>query len=103
MQYTKINIPAELRFMKRAHVFISGRVQGVWFRASTKDRADELSLRGWVRNLPDGRVEAVFEGDDRAVEEMVEWCRHGPPMARVDGIEISYEKPQGETSFRIIY
>ena len=89
--------------MKRAHVFISGRVQGVWFRASTKDRADELSLRGWVRNLPDGKVEAVFEGDDRAVEEMVEWCRHGPPMARVDGIEISYEKPQGETSFRIIY
>lgn len=89
--------------MKRAHVFVSGRVQGVWFRASTRDKAEELSLKGWVRNLPDGRVEAVFEGDDRAVEEMVEWCRHGPPMARVDTVDIEYEKPQGERSFRIIY
>jgi len=89
--------------MKRAHVFVSGRVQGVWFRASTRDKAEELSLKGWVRNLPDGRVEAVFEGDDRAVEEMVEWCRHGPPMARVDRVDIEYEKPQGERSFRIIY
>ncbi len=89
--------------MKRAHVFVSGRVQGVWFRASTRDKAEELSLNGWVRNLPDGRVEAVFEGDDRAVEEMVEWCRHGPPMARVDRVDIEYEKPQGERSFRIIY
>ncbi|MCD6147602.1 MAG: acylphosphatase [Thermoplasmata archaeon] len=89
--------------MKRAHVFVSGRVQGVWFRASTRDKAEELSLNGWVRNLPDGRVEAVFEGDDRAVEEMVEWCRHGPPMARVDTVDIEYEKPQGERSFRIIY
>jgi len=89
--------------MKRAHVFVSGRVQGVWFRASTRDKAEELSLNGWVRNLPDGRVEAVFEGDDRAVEEMVEWCRYGPPMARVDRVDIEYEKPQGERSFRIIY
>ena len=89
--------------MKRAHVFVSGRVQGVWFRASTRDKAEELSLNGWVRNLPDGRVEAVFEGDDRAVEEMVEWCRHGPTMARVDTVDIEYEKPQGERSFRIIY
>jgi len=89
--------------MKRAHVFVSGRVQGVWFRASTRDKAEELSLKGWVRNLPDGRVEAIFEGDDRAVEEMVEWCRHGPPMARVDTVDIEYEKPQGERSFRIIY
>jgi len=89
--------------MKRAHVFVSGRVQGVWFRASTRDKAEELSLKGWVRNLPDGRVEAVFEGDERAVEEMVEWCRHGPPMARVDTVDIEYEKPQGERSFRIIY
>jgi len=89
--------------MKRAHVFISGRVQGVWFRASTRDKAEELSLNGWVRNLPDGRVEAVFEGDDKAVDEMVEWCHYGPPMARVDTVDIEYEKPQGERAFRIVY
>jgi len=103
MQYTKINIPAELHFMKRAHVFISGRVQGGWFRASTRDKAEELSLSGWVRNLPDGRVEAVFEGDDKAVDEMVEWCHYGPSLARIDTVNIEYEEPQGERGFRIIY
>ena len=89
--------------MKRAHVKIYGRVQGVWFRASTKEMADKLGIKGWVRNMPDGTVEAVFEGDDKSVEKMIEWCHRGPPLARVDRVEVEYEEPQGETSFRIRY
>jgi acylphosphatase len=71
----------------RAHVFVSGRVQGVWFRESTRRRADELGLEGWVRNLPDGRVEALFEGDPSAVRLAVEYVREGPAHARVDHVE----------------
>lgn len=89
--------------MKRASVKIYGRVQGVWFRANTKEMAEKIGVVGWVRNMPDGSVEAVFEGEDEKVEKMIEWCRHGPPLARVDGIEVKYEKPKGEKSFRIIY
>jgi acylphosphatase len=89
--------------MKRAHVKIYGRVQGVWFRASTKEVADKLGVRGWVRNMPDGTVEAVFEGDDKSVEKIIEWCHRGPPLARVDRVEVEYEEPQGETEFRIRY
>ncbi|HHH77727.1 MAG TPA: acylphosphatase [Thermoplasmatales archaeon] len=89
--------------MKRAHVLISGRVQGVWFRASTRDRAESLHLSGWVRNLVDGRVEAVFEGDDGRVDEMVKWCHEGPPMAVVEDVEVGYGKPQGERGFEIRY
>ncbi len=89
--------------MKRAHVKIYGKVQGVWFRAHTKEMADKLGIKGWVRNVPDGSVEAVFEGDDEAVEEIIKWCHHGPPLARVDKVEVSYEEPKGEKDFRIIY
>jgi len=89
--------------MKRAHVLISGRVQGVWFRASTRDKAESLSLSGWVRNIPDGRVEAVFEGDEEDVANMVRWCHAGPPMARVDRVEVEYEPLQGERGFEIRY
>ena len=89
--------------MKRAHVRIYGKVQGVWFRANTKEMADKLGIKGWVRNVPDGSVEAVFEGDDEAVEEIIKWCHHGPPLARVDKVEVSYEEPKGEKDFRIIY
>ena len=89
--------------MKRAHVKIYGRVQGVWFRASTKEMADKLGIKGWVRNMPDGTVEAVFEGDDKSVEKIIEWCHRGPPLARVDRVEVEYEEPQGETDFRIRY
>jgi acylphosphatase len=71
----------------RAHVFVSGRVQGVWFRESTRRRADELGVRGWVRNLPDGRVEALFEGDPSAVRLAVEYVREGPAHARVDQVD----------------
>ena len=77
----------------RRHVWISGRVQGVWFRESTRRLARELGVSGWVRNLPDGRVEAVFEGDEACVSRLVEFVRRGPPHARVAGVEIVEEKP----------
>lgn len=80
----------------RVHVFISGKVQGVFFRSSTKDRADELNLTGWVRNLADGQVEAVFEGEEGNVEKMVQWCRRGPEYARVTDVEVISEQYKGE-------
>jgi acylphosphatase len=81
---------------KRAHVFISGWVQGVFFRAETRDLARQLGVTGWVRNLWDGRVEAVFEGEDWAVERLVSWCQRGPRGAEVENIEIAYEDYIGE-------
>ena len=89
--------------MKRARVRIYGRVQGVWFRANTKEIADKLNLKGWVRNMPDGSVEAVFEGNDENVEKAIEWCHRGPPLARVDKVDVEYEEPQGEKDFKIRY
>ncbi len=71
-----------------AHVLISGRVQGVWFRASTKQKAEQLGIKGWVRNTSDGCVEAVFEGQEELVREIIEWCYHGPPMAKVSNVEV---------------
>jgi acylphosphatase len=85
----------------RAHVFVSGRVQGVYYRANTRDTAAELGVDGWVRNLPDGRVEAVFEGPEDAVEEMVEWCHTGSPAAEVEDVEAEYADPGGEDGFRV--
>jgi acylphosphatase len=82
----------------RAHVFVSGRVQGVFFRQSTQIQAQSLGLKGWARNLSDGRVEAVFEGDKSAVQKLVDYCRHGPTAAKVENIEINYEKYKGEFS-----
>ncbi len=88
----------------RAHLFISGRVQGVSFRWNTQYQAQTLELTGWVRNTWDGRVEAVFEGEEAAVHKMVKWCRHGARPARVDNVEINYGQPTGEfRSFRIAY
>lgn len=84
------------RERKRAHVWISGRVQGVFFRAHTADRARQWGVVGFVRNLPDGRVEALFEGDAPAVEKMVAWCHQGPPRARVDRVEVQWEEPRGD-------
>ena len=89
--------------MKRAHVRIYGRVQGVWFRANTKEMAEKLGLKGWVRNVPDGSVEAVFEGDEKNVEKAIEWCHYGPSLARVDKVDVEYEEPRGEKDFRIRY
>ena len=89
---------------KRVHVYISGRVQGVWFRSYTQEEARRLGVKGWVRNLPDGRVEAVFEGDEDAVSAMVRWCHIGSPSARVTGVEVYEEPYTGEFSdFQIRY
>ncbi len=82
----------------RVHVFVSGRVQGVFFRQSTQRKAQSLYVKGWVRNLPDGRVEAVFEGDESAVKTLIDYCRRGPSAARVDDLEVRNENYVGEFS-----
>ncbi len=86
---------------RRARVVVSGRVQGVFFRATCAERARELGLGGSVRNLPDGSVEAVFEGPEDAVDAMVGWCRTGPRLARVDRVEVVSEEPVGDVGFRV--
>jgi acylphosphatase len=86
----------------RAHVFVSGQVQGVGYRASTCDLAYLLKLNGWVRNLRDGRVEAVFEGSQSQVEEMIRWCHQGPPAAVVKVVQLDYEPPEGLQSFELM-
>ncbi|SEO78323.1 acylphosphatase [Halogranum amylolyticum] len=85
----------------RAHVYVTGTVQGVFYRANTRETAEEHGVDGWVRNLDDGRVEAVFEGPEAAVESMVEWCHTGSPAANVDGVDVEYAEPEGEEGFRI--
>lgn len=75
---------------ERAHVRVSGSVQGVFFRDSTRRKAEDLGLAGWVKNLPDGRVEAVFEGPSESVREMVGWCESGPSQADVEDVEVEY-------------
>lgn len=88
--------------MKRMHVLISGRVQGVFFRAETLRAALSLSLAGWVRNREDGRVEALFEGEGESVDRMLAWCRQGPPRARVDRVDMTEEPWRGDLQgFRI--
>ncbi len=86
----------------RVHVVISGRVQGVFFRASTAEKADELGLVGWVKNTPEGDVEAVFEGEEGAVAEMLAWCHRGPALAKVVKVDATTEAFTGEfTKFSI--
>ena len=80
----------------RVHLFISGRVQGVFFRSSTKEKAKKIGVNGFVRNLADGRVEAVFEGKEDRIEKMVDWCRRGPIGVEVSKIEINWESYKGE-------
>lgn len=88
----------------RVHVFIRGHVQGVFYRASTQRQANSLALRGWVRNLPDGGVEAVFEGEQATVERMLAWCRVGPPNAYVTDVDVRYVPATGEfTGFAVRY
>ncbi len=85
-----------------ASVIFHGKVQGVFFRANTKKRADELGLMGWVRNLPDGSVEALFIGTREVVEEAIEWCRTSQPHARVDNLDIEWlDNVGGFESFEI--
>jgi acylphosphatase len=87
--------------VRSVRVTISGRVQGVFFRASCAELARNLGLAGSVRNLRDGRLSATFQGADDAVDRMLAWCREGPPMARVDGLEIEDVPASDATGFRV--
>ena len=90
--------------MERVHLTIHGRVQGVFFRAHTQEEAARLRLAGWVRNTPDGSVEAVAEGERTALESFVAWCHRGPSSARVQKVDVSWEPAQGAFSgFHIRY
>jgi acylphosphatase len=89
---------------KRAHVIVSGRVQGVFFRAETQRAAQRYGVTGWVRNRPDGSVEAVFEGADQKVEMALAWCHSGSPMAQVSDVQVRWEDYTGEfDTFQITY
>lgn len=80
----------------RAHVIIKGRVQGVWYRGSTREAAHRIGgITGWVRNLASGDVEAVVEGERADVESLLEWCWQGPPLARVTAVDVNWEPPSG--------
>ncbi|MFP3867065.1 MAG: acylphosphatase [Desulfobacteraceae bacterium] len=88
----------------RARVLIDGMVQGVFFRANTRDQARQYGVNGWVRNLPGGGVEALFEGDKQAVEQVIDWCYQGPPSAWVKEVKVRWEPYQGDQSgFQIVY
>jgi acylphosphatase len=87
---------------ERAHVYVSGQVQGVFFRDSAREKAEQLGLNGWVKNLPDGRVEALFEGPSESVREMVRWCEEGPLHAEVEDVDAEFEASQGDlTGFEV--
>jgi len=96
----ELSTPTDLR---RVRVVVSGRVQGVFYRAECAQRAQALGLRGFVRNLADGRVEAAFEGDAGAVARMIAWCGEGPPLAVVDEVTVEEEPPCGDRDFRITH
>jgi acylphosphatase len=87
--------------MTRKRVVVGGRVQGVFFRDTTRRRADAAGVAGWVRNTPEGGVEAVFEGEPAAVKQLVEFCRRGPSRAEVTSVEVVEEDPEGLSSFQV--
>jgi acylphosphatase len=88
----------------RAHVFISGMVQGVFFRQETRQQAENLGVTGWVRNLYDGRVEAVFEGEEEDVKALVDFCRKGPRGAVITNVDVTFERFAGEfRNFKVTY
>ena len=84
-----------------AHVLISGKVQGVCYRAATREKAVAIGLCGWVRNLRDGRVEAVFEGPPATISQMINWCHQGPPAALVEAVQVDYQAATGLIGFQI--
>ena len=87
-----------------AHVFVTGKVQGVYYRQKTMETAKSHGVTGWVRNLPDGRVEAVLEGDEPGVKNVIEWCKIGPPKAQVENVDTKFESHTGKFSeFTISY
>ena len=88
----------------RAHVFVSGRVQGIFFRQNTKQKAESHGVTGWVRNLPDGRVEAIFEGEEEDVKALVDFCRKGPRGAVITNVDVTFERFAGEfRNFKVTY
>jgi acylphosphatase len=90
--------------IRRARIIVTGIVQGVFYRHNTKQQADRLSLAGTVRNLPDGSVEIVCEGDEKEIERLIEWCRQGPRGAFVENVDVQWhEKAGGLTYFSIVY
>ncbi|MEO1133058.1 MAG: acylphosphatase [Cyanobacteria bacterium J06639_1] len=95
--------PAPNREIHRVRVSISGRVQGVGYRFHTQQMARSLGVTGWVRNLPDGRVEAVFEASSDRLERAVQWCHRGSPAAEVSQVETQTETPEGLRGFEICY
>lgn len=84
--------------IRRVHLLISGSVQGVGFRYAARRQASQLRLVGWVRNRHDGRVEVVAEGDERTINDLIAWCRHGPPGSWVDDVNVDWEAPAGAFS-----
>ena len=80
----------------QAHLIIEGIVQGVFFRANAREKADKSNINGWIRNRPDGTVEAVFEGEEESVKKLIEWCHHGPPGAVVKNVKIEWQAYEGE-------
>lgn len=88
----------------RAQVIISGRVQGVFFRAHTRDFARKFGVKGWVKNRPDGKVEALFEGDEEDVKAVIDWCNDGPPAAAVSDVNVRWDDYKGEfKGFDVVY
>jgi acylphosphatase len=101
MVYPPVSFGESAMNEMRSRVVVEGRVQGVYFRDSTRRTAEELGLSGWVRNLPDGGVEAVFEGPAEAVAQAVAWTHHGPPAATVTSMTETAEEPEGLSGFAV--
>ena len=89
--------------MKCVHLIVSGRVQGVFFRANVKNKANELGLRGYAKNLPDRNVEVVAEGNESKLEEFIEFIKNGPGIASVSGLEIKHKEPESFKSFDVFH
>lgn len=90
--------------LRRAHIYVSGRVQGVFFRATVESIAKQFRLKGYVKNLPDGRVEIVAEGEKQALEHLINWARRGTRLAKIEEVEATWQEPTGEFGdFHISY
>ena len=100
---TLVQMPRSGGAVVRRRVVVTGRVQGVAFRANCQRTAEQLGAHGWVRNRPDGAVELAAEGPPEAIDRLVEWCRRGPPVARVRNVDVADEPPVGEHGFRITF
>ena len=87
--------------MKCVHLIVSGRVQGVFFRANVRNKANELGLKGYAKNLPDGNVEVVAEGNESKLEEFIEFIKNGPGIAKVENIKIKHKEPENFKNFEI--